>query len=154
MTAITTTNSSGFLLAAPAIAGRLMRPLVGMASRITLAVAALRLVRAPHQSRPAQVIEAPSLPAASQKQAEPARLSAAIQWARLSDVVSTAIAGAKSAADLQSSATQQLDLAQYGLTTLMDELSAVMSVPGRRERAQVYRLEPVAAQPENQALAA
>ncbi len=68
--------------------------------------------------------------------------------------MSTAIAGAKSAADLQSSATQQLDLAQYGLTTLMDELSAVMSVPGRRERAQVYRLEPVAAQPENQALAA
>ena len=35
----------------------------------------------------------------------------------------------------------QLDLAQYGLTTLVDELSAVMDMQGRRRRATVHVLE-------------
>jgi hypothetical protein len=35
----------------------------------------------------------------------------------------------------------QLDLAQYGLTTLVDELSAVMDMQGRRRHATVHVLE-------------
>jgi hypothetical protein len=84
-----------------------------------------------------------------------ARLSAGDQWAKLTDVVATAINRANSAATLQTSATQQLDLAQYGLSTLMDELSAVMTVPGRRERpAQVYVFGAPAAAQSSHALAA
>ncbi len=154
MTAISTTNSGAFWLPVPEIAGRAIRPLVELALRAKLAVAGLRQARPVSPVRPVRVVDRSTTPVAVYKSVEPARLSAAAQWARVTDVVSTAIAGAKSAVELQSSATQQLDLAQYGLSTLMDELSAVMAVPGRRERAQVYRLEPVPAQPSSQALAA
>lgn len=148
MTAISMHNSGVHLPAVLATAGRLVRPLVELMSRIKLAVVPLRA------EGPQPRVDTPVLAVALQKSVEPVRLSAAAQWARVTDVVSTAIAGAKSAVELQSSATQQLDLAQYGLSTLMDELSAVMAVPGRRERAQVFRLEPVTAQPASHALAA
>lgn len=85
---------------------------------------------------------------------EPSRLSADRQWAKVTGVLSAAIAGANAAAQLQRTATQKIDLAQYGLGTLIDELSAVMTVPGRRERAQVVHLAAHAAEPQQQALAA
>ncbi len=71
----------------------------------------------------------------------PARLTLADQWIRMTGVVEGAIASAGETRKLQAAAIQQLDLAQYALSTLMDELSAVMLVPGRRERAAVYVLE-------------
>ncbi len=66
--------------------------------------------------------------------AAPQRLSLSDQWVKVVSVLSNAIQGADAAKTLQSAATQQLDLAQYGLTTLVDELSAVMNVQGRRVR--------------------
>lgn len=72
----------------------------------------------------------------------PERLSAAAQWSKAAGVVEMAIGRAKSAADLQAAATRQLDLAQYGLSSVLDELAAVMAVPGRRERAKVVRFAP------------
>ena len=87
--------------------------------------------------------------------ATPKRLSLAEQWIRLTGVLSTAISGAQNAGQLQAAATQQLDLAQYALSTLMDELAAVMTVPGRREPASVHVLETAsAARSVSQALAA
>ncbi len=81
-------------------------------------------------------------------------LSSTDQWAKLSGVLTSAIARADDACRRQVAATQQLDLAQYALSTLADELSAVMSLPGRRERAPVYRFEVAAQRPSSQALAA
>lgn len=65
---------------------------------------------------------------------QPPRLAAADQWAKLSDILGRAVGGAAAAEHLQSAATRQLDLAQYGLTTLVDELSSVMTIPGRKSR--------------------
>jgi hypothetical protein len=84
----------------------------------------------------------------------PARLTLADQWARMTGVVERAIGSAGETRKLQAAATQQLDLAQYALSTLMDELSAVMLVPGRRERAPVYVLETGAVRAVSTALAA
>lgn len=64
----------------------------------------------------------------------PARLRAPDQWAKLNGILARAVGGADAARQLQASATQQLDLAQYGLTTLVDELSAIMTIPGRQSR--------------------
>lgn len=77
-----------------------------------------------------------------------APLTVAQQWSRLASVVDAAITGAADAGRRQAAATQQLDLAQYGLSTLGDELAAVMHVPGRRERATVHPFERPAAKPE------
>ncbi len=112
--------------------------------------------RSSRLSRPMTVLAKRSLasrPAAVTLVA-PQRLSLADQWDRLAGVLGGAITNAQQAKQLQSSATQQLDLAQYALSTLMDELSAVMLVPGRRERAAVYVLETAPQRAVSQALAA
>jgi hypothetical protein len=68
-------------------------------------------------------------------------LTLADQWAKLSGILTGAVKQAENARHLQKAATQQLDLAQYALSTLVDELSAVMSVEGRRDRkAELYIL--------------
>ncbi len=81
-------------------------------------------------------------------------LSNSDQWAKLSGVLTVAIACADDACRRQIAATQQLDLAQYALSTLADELAAVMTLPGRRERAPIYRFEVVPHRMTGQALAA
>jgi hypothetical protein len=87
---------------------------------------------------------------------EPRRLTLAEQWARLSDIILGAAARADEAARCHASAGLQLDLAQYGLTSLVDELSAVMDVGGRRRRATVHVLgvQPPPRRPFGDALAA
>lgn len=65
--------------------------------------------------------------------AAPLRLTLTDQWISLSAILAKAVDGAIAAQDLQVAATQQLDLAQYGLSTLVDELAAVMPMPGRRD---------------------
>jgi hypothetical protein len=72
--------------------------------------------------------------------AEPLRLSIADQWARLSAIVMGAAEQAQEAARCHASATVQLDLAQYGLISLVDELADVMDMGGRRRRATVHVL--------------
>ena len=62
-------------------------------------------------------------------------MTLADQWSRVTAVLSQSVDGARVASEMQSAATQQLDLAQYGLITLMDELSTVMAIPGRRSRS-------------------
>ncbi len=74
------------------------------------------------------------------KAREPRRLSLAEQWNHLSDIVMGAASRAEEATRCHASATLQLDLAQYALTSLVDELSAVMDVGGRRRRATVHVL--------------
>jgi hypothetical protein len=148
MTAISALNTGDDWASRLASAGRWLRRIWG----------ALPFGRS--TGRPAAAVQASAapvvqrFPAASRAEAEPALLSTERQWARLTAVVSTAIDGAKSAVELQSKATQQLDLAQYGLATLMDELSAVMSVPGRRSPAKVLRFEQQPADAAPHALAA
>lgn len=80
-------------------------------------------------SRPAS-----SFPVAKRPATTAASLTVADQWSKLSQILNASIGGAVAAHDMQSAATRQLDLAQYGLTTLVDELSAVMALPGRRSR--------------------
>ena len=69
----------------------------------------------------------------TRREAAPLQRSPADQWGRLSAVLTTAVTGAEQARKLQGAATQQLDLAQYGISTLLDELSTVMKVSNRRE---------------------
>ncbi|MBS0269700.1 MAG: hypothetical protein JSS54_12060 [Proteobacteria bacterium] len=71
---------------------------------------------------------------------EPRRLSLAEQWSQISGIVMGAASRAEEATRCHASATLQLDLAQYALTSLVDELSAVMDVGGRRRRATVHVL--------------
>jgi len=68
-------------------------------------------------------------------------MTLAEQWNRLATVIKTAVSRADEATRCQAAAAMQLDLAQYGLTTLVDELSAVMDMQGRRQRATVHVLE-------------
>lgn len=82
------------------------------------------------------------------------RLTSEDQWARLSAILSSAISRADDAGRRQIAATQQLDLAQYALSRLSDELAAVMIVPGRRDRAPVYRFEVAAPRQLDRAIAA
>lgn len=71
----------------------------------------------------------------------PVRLSLADQWNRLSDIVMGAAQQAEDATRCHVSATQQLDLAQYALSSLVDELAAVMDMGERvRRRATVHVL--------------
>lgn len=72
---------------------------------------------------------------------EPRRLSLADQWACVSGIIRTAVTRTDEAVRCHSSAALQLDLAQYGLLTLVDELSAVMDMQGRRRRSNVHVLE-------------
>lgn len=57
------------------------------------------------------------------------------QFKRLSAIVNDAIGSAERAVRMQASAYQQLELAQYGLSTLSAELSSVMKLPARSEPA-------------------
>lgn len=82
------------------------------------------------------------------------RLSPSEQWSRITTVLVSAIAGAEEAQRLQKAATQQLDLAQYAISTLTDELAAVMAIPGRRERASVHQFEPVLVRTSDRSIAA
>ena len=77
-------------------------------------------------SRPAKLptLRAPTEP--------PRRLTLTEQWAKVTSVLTLSVDGALAVQTMQAAAMQQLDLAQYGLSTLVDELSAVMTVPGRR----------------------
>ena len=84
-----------------------------------------------HANAGAVAIQSPILKLTS---TSPVRLTLAAQWARLSGVVSEAIGAARTAEQMQIAATQQLDLAQYALSTLVDELAAVMTIPGRRDQ--------------------
>ncbi|MFT3732748.1 MAG: hypothetical protein QM780_15215 [Hyphomicrobium sp.] len=75
------------------------------------------------------------------KVSAPRRLSLADQWTYLNDIVMGAARRAEEATRCHASATQQLDLAQYALTSLVDELSSVMDMGGRvRRRATVHVL--------------
>jgi hypothetical protein len=82
------------------------------------------------------------------------RLDAAAQWAKISSVLGEAGVRAREAASLQATATRQLDLAQYGLITLRDELSAVMAMPSRRDGAVVHVFAAAQMPVRGQALAA
>ena len=86
--------------------------------------------------------------------AAPLRLTLAEQWARLAGVLNAAISGTGEARQLHAAAAQQLDLAQYALSMMMDELSAVMMIPGRRERASVHVLDMSPARARAQSMAA
>ncbi len=89
---------------------------------------------------------------------EPRRLTFVEQWARLSDTVKGALSRAEEATRCHTSAALQLDLAQYALTSLVDELSAVMDMGGRRRPASVHMLDlqppPFAPRPFGDAIAA
>ena len=79
-------------------------------------------------------------PARDVRQVEPPRLTIAEQWGRISGIITGAASRAEEATRCHASATLQLDLAQYALTSLVDELAAVMDVGGRRRRATVHVL--------------
>jgi hypothetical protein len=86
--------------------------------------------------------------------AEPRRLTLAEQWELLSNVIRGAASRAEEATRCHASASLQLDLAQYALTSLVDELSLVMDMGGRRRRATVHVLEVLPARPIGDAIAA
>ncbi|AGK59841.1 hypothetical protein HYPDE_40863 [Hyphomicrobium denitrificans 1NES1] len=89
---------------------------------------------------------------------EPHRLTFVEQWGYLSDTIKGALSRAEEATRCHTSAALQLDLAQYALTSLVDELSAVMDVGGRRRPATVHMLDlqppPFAPRPFGDAIAA
>jgi hypothetical protein len=71
--------------------------------------------------------------------AEPRRLTIADQWAYLTDIVMGAASRVEEATRCHASATQQLDLAQYALSSLVDELATVMDMGERvRRRATIH----------------
>jgi hypothetical protein len=85
---------------------------------------------------------------------EPRRLTVGEQWDYLAGVIRGASSRAEEMTRCQESAALQLDLAQYGLTTLIDELSAVMDMQGRRRRATIHVLEVAPARAFGDAIAA
>jgi hypothetical protein len=89
---------------------------------------------------------------------EPRRLALVEQWNYLSDIIKSAFVSAEEASRCHKSAALQLDLAQYALNSLVDELSAVMDVGGRRRAATVHvfdvQASPVPRQPLGDAIAA
>lgn len=75
------------------------------------------------------------------KAVEPRRLTLADQWAFLTDIIMGAVSRTNEASRCHAAATQQIDLAQYALMSLVDELSAVMDMGDRvRRRATVHVL--------------
>lgn len=103
-------------------------------------VAIVRFVE-PHQAAIARAfkstarVQAAPAPRVASPQQITRPMTLADQWAKISEVLISSVDGARVATEMQSAATQQLDLAQYGLITLVDELSAVMTMPGRRSRS-------------------
>jgi hypothetical protein len=88
---------------------------------------------------------------------EPQRLTLAEQWGYLTDTIKGALSRAEEATRCHASAALQLDLAQYALSSLVDELSAVMDVGGRRRPATVLMFDiqpPSSPRPLNDAIAA
>lgn len=61
-------------------------------------------------------------------------------WSRCSGTIAEAIGRADVVERHQSAALQKLDLAQYGLSSLKIELSAVMSIPGFETKASLHQL--------------
>ena len=82
------------------------------------------------------------------------RLTASLQWSKVSEILSQSGQRAREAAALQAAAMRQIDLAQYGLITLRDELSAVMTLASRRDTAVVQLFGAVQPQSREHALAA
>jgi hypothetical protein len=85
---------------------------------------------------------------------EPQHLTFAEQWSHLSDTIKGALSCAEDATRCHASAALQLDLAQYALSSLVDELSAVMDVGGRRRPANVHMLDFQPPRPFGDAIAA
>jgi hypothetical protein len=83
-----------------------------------------------------------SIPATPPARPSLARLSAAEQWASVSGVLTRSNGQASHARELQGRASQQIDLASYAFNSVIDELSAVMALPARREPAVVHLFEP------------
>ncbi len=75
------------------------------------------------------------------------RMTVDTQVARISEIVTRAVDGARDAGRLHEAAHEQLDAAHYALQNLLHELSAVMSVPGATvgQAASVKPVVPVAA---------
>jgi hypothetical protein len=86
---------------------------------------------------------APTLerPANASQPVKPRRMGRDEEWLKLAGIVRTAVQRAEDATGFHASASQQLDLAQYALANLLDELTGVMSVPNRRGPALVRVLE-------------
>ncbi|WP_290980170.1 hypothetical protein [Hyphomicrobium sp.] len=105
----------------------------------------------------ANFVSAPADPLPARR-AEPRRLTLSEQWAYLTDIVMGAASRAEEAARCHVSATQQLDLAQYALSSVIDELSAVMDMGGRvRRRSTIHvfgTAQPVLSMPYGGAIAA
>jgi hypothetical protein len=75
------------------------------------------------------------------KTVEPRRFTLADQWQYLTDIIMGAASRSEEASRCHAAATQQIDLAQYALMSLVDELSAVMDMGDRvRRRATVHVL--------------
>lgn len=89
---------------------------------------------------------------------EPGRLTLIEQWNSLSNIIKGSLARAEEATRCHKTAALQLDLAQYALSSLVDELSVVMDVGGRRREATVLVLDlqppPMTPQPFDDAIAA
>lgn len=82
-------------------------------------------------------------PAPAAMPASPApRLGAEDQWSKLVGIVSSSIDRAAISQRCHIAAENQLDAAAYALSTLMDDLAAVMTLPARRPGTAVVRLQP------------
>ena len=68
----------------------------------------------------------------------PARLSMSSQFHRLAGLIASAIARQRNAGELQAAAARQLDLAQYGLKKLIDDLAFAIDIPARPLAVPVY----------------
>lgn len=72
------------------------------------------------------------------------------QFARLARVVESALESGREAASCHATAGRQLDLAQYGLSTLLKELRDVMALPERPAAATLHPIVPTPRQPARQ----
>jgi hypothetical protein len=89
---------------------------------------------------------------------EPRRLTLVEQWAAISEIVKNAVMGAEEAMRCHKSAAMQVDLAQYALVSLVDELAAGKDKGERLSRANVHVLDiplpPMPPRPFDDAIAA
>lgn len=87
--------------------------------------------------KPAPPATADALPLVAPK---PPALNDARQWAGLESVVTGAAATVERVADMQASASRQLDAAGYALHQLLAELATVMTLPSKARTATVVKL--------------
>jgi len=106
----------------------------GIARLAAMRAEALRAIRQSFAGKARHVPRADGL-VGMPVQGQPRPLALADHWSKVTSILSSAVDGARVATEMQSAATQQLDLAQYGLITLVDELSTVMTIPGRSRRS-------------------